>query len=80
MRIAKKIFYVLGVAFLIVSCGKTRNCECTSKNKINGESKVTSQPIGSIGTLNSSKKKQKEECESQNLSNSYQENTCKLKD
>ncbi|MEO9257495.1 MAG: hypothetical protein ABI207_03880 [Crocinitomicaceae bacterium] len=80
MTRVKKAFYVVGTALLLISCGKTRNCQCTSTDKISGESKVTYQPIGSVGGLSSDKKKQSEQCTSQNYSDSNQERTCKLID
>jgi|GEM_PF-2994440 hypothetical protein len=80
MTKVKKAFYFVGTALLLISCGKTRNCECTSTDKNSGQSEVTYQPIGSIGSVNASRKKQSEECTSQNYSDSNQERTCKLID
>jgi hypothetical protein len=73
----KSILFVAGVAIMLASCIKSRNCQCTYTDST-GATTVSNSTMTGVAGVNSSKKSQTAACTSKNQSDSYGTTTCEL--
>ncbi|MEO9257493.1 MAG: hypothetical protein ABI207_03870 [Crocinitomicaceae bacterium] len=73
----KSLLFVAGVAIMLTSCFKSRNCQCTTTSST-GATSVSNETMTGIAGVNSSKKSQESACKSNESSNSYGSTKCEL--
>jgi len=75
-----KLFFVVatfGVATLVTSCVKSRNCQCTTVSS-SGSSSVQNYNLASVAGVNGGKKNAEANCKTYESSDSYSTTTCEL--
>ena len=73
----KSLLFVAGVAIMLTSCFKSRNCQCTVTYST-GQVSTNNVAMTSFAGVGSSKKSQEATCKAQNQSDSYSTTNCQL--
>jgi len=73
----KSLLFVAGVAVMLASCVKSRNCQCTYTDST-GATSVSNETMTGIAGVNSSKKSQESACKANESSSTYGTTSCEL--
>lgn len=76
----RTILFLLGVTIVIISCNKTRICECTETTLSTGETKTTTSSVGGDPFKSNNQQVLEEKCSLNNAANSKTTKNCVLKD